>query len=323
MSFFCLFNGFDSASEHDFVRRASSVDQFPLPLSYSLIGMGTPTSCRLISEARAVSSTNSRCVVFLFPTPNKPWARLADITAGDMSAWFKPYSVLTNFLSPMEGTAMHVDNSGFLGEIPFESVSRPKGAHLFRVYSMKNRRPFEFYYRTQLIEWARLEFDGHLINFAPVNNFFKTSDGRLFVAFKLEYLNYQTMVYIAESGREAVGEAFEKSCSAIGIACKRLGREVITDAKWEVWNRLKILALINRWKDEITEKNVKEFLFSLGSCSSSALSNFDQLDGFGEGRGLAIALEMVRIGKFHVPSLHEKMLANSTIVVCSSKGDSQ
>lgn len=216
---------------------------------------------------------------------------------------------------------MQDENVGFLGEAPFQNVSRPRGAHLFRVYSMKNRSPFEFYYRTQLIAWTRLEFESNLISFIPVNKVFKTTDGRLFVAFKLVYLNSETLVYIAESGQEAVEQAFEKCCLAVGITSKRLGREVIKDAKFEVWNRFKILSFITRWKDEITAENVKRFIFSLGHCSSCALNSFDQLDGFAEGRGLAFALEMVRIGKFQLPSLHERMIASSTVVVCSSKGD--
>ncbi|WP_237882425.1 hypothetical protein [Pseudomonas sp. PGPR40] len=216
---------------------------------------------------------------------------------------------------------MQDENSGLFGEAPFQNISRPKGAHLFRVYSMKNRSPFDFYYRTQVIEWARLEFDGHLLSFTPVNKVFKTTDGRLFVAFKLVYLNSETLVYIAESGLETVEKAFEQCCQAVGVASKRLGQEVINNAKFEVWNRFKILSFITRWKDEITAENVKRFVFSLSHCSSCALDSFDQLDGFSDGRGLAFALEMVRVGKFQLPSLHERWIASNTLVVCSSKGD--
>lgn len=216
---------------------------------------------------------------------------------------------------------MQDENSGFLDEVPFHNISRPKGAHLFRVYSMKNRSSFEFFYRTQLIEWVRLEFECHLISFIPVNKVFKTADGRLFVAFKLVYLNSETLVYIAEAGADKVAQAFEQCCLAMGMASKRLGREVLNDGKFEVWNRIKILSFIERWKDEITAENVKKFIFSLGHCSSCALGSFDKFDGFSDGRGLAFALEMVRIGKFQLPSLHERSIASSTVVVCSSKGD--
>lgn len=216
---------------------------------------------------------------------------------------------------------MQDKNFGFFDEAPFKNISRPKGAHLFRVYSMKNRSPFEFFYRTQLIGWVRLEFELHLISFIPLNKVFETTDGRLFVAFKLVYLNSETLVYVAESGKDKVVQAFEQCCSAIGMASKRLGREVVNDGRFEVWNRLKILSFIARWKDEITAENVKRFVFGLSHCSSCALSSFDQLDGFSDGRGLAFALEMVRIGKFQLPSLHERLITSSTVVVCSSKGD--
>ncbi|MBV4482621.1 hypothetical protein [Pseudomonas khavaziana] len=200
-------------------------------------------------------------------------------------------------------------------------MTRPKGAHLFRVYSMKNRERFEFYYRTQLIEWVRLEFDAGLIRFVPVNKVFKTAEGRLFVAFKLVYLNSETLVYFAEPGTDRVVQAFEEYCSALGMLSKILGREIINDERFEVWNRFKILSFIVRWKDEITDANLKLFVFSLSHSASCALSNFDRLDGFGDGRGLAFALELVRIGKFNLPSLREQLIGGSTIVVCSSKGD--
>jgi hypothetical protein len=216
---------------------------------------------------------------------------------------------------------MQDENFGFLGEELFQNISRPKGAHLFRVYSMKNRSPFEFFYRTQLVEWGRLEFDFNIVSFVPVNQIFQTIDGRLFIAFKLEYLNSETLVYIAEPGRDEVVQAFEKCCSALGVASKCLGREVVNDGRFEVWNRFKILSFITRWKDEITAENVRKFVFSLSHCSSCALSSFDQLDGFSDGRGLAFALEMVRIGKFQLPSLHERLIASNTVVICSSKGD--
>lgn len=216
---------------------------------------------------------------------------------------------------------MQDDNYDYFDEMPFQNILRPKGAHMFRVYSMKNRSPFEFYYRAQLIEWARLEFEGHLISFAPVNKVFKIPEGSLFVAFKLEYLNSEVLAYIAESGREAVEEAFAKCCSAMGVTSKRLGQEVIRDAKLEVWNRLKILSLITRWKHEITAVSIMEFIFSLNNCSSCALNAFDEFDGFNDGRGQAFALEMVRIGKFQLPSLQDRLIAGSTVVVCSTKGD--
>lgn len=200
-------------------------------------------------------------------------------------------------------------------------MSRPKGTHLFRVYSMKNRERFEFFYRTQLIEWVRLEFDAGLLSFVPVNKFFKTTEGRLFVAFKLGYLNSETFVYVAESGMDSVVQAFEQYCSALGVDSKRLGREVISKDKFEVWNRFKILSFIIRWRDEITAVNIKHFVFNCSHCASCALSDFDRLDGFGDGRGLAFALELVRIGRFQLPSLREQLIGGRTIVVCSPKGD--
>ncbi|MBC8982340.1 hypothetical protein IAI52_19005 [Pseudomonas lurida] len=199
-------------------------------------------------------------------------------------------------------------------------VSRPKGTHLFRVYSMKNRERFEFFYRTQLVEWVRLEFDAGLLSFEPVNKVFKTTEGRLFVAFKLGYLNSETFVYFAEAGTDKVVQAFEQYCSALGMDSKLLGREIISKEKFEVWNRFKILSFIVRWKDEITAANLKLFVFNLSHCTSCSLSNFDRLDGFGDGRGLAFALELVRIGRFQLPSLREQLIGGRTIVVCSPKG---
>ncbi|MDB5995100.1 MAG: hypothetical protein JWP42_2236, partial [Pseudomonas sp.] len=98
-------------------------------------------------------------------------------------------------------------------------------------------------------------------------------------------------------------------------------REVVNGGKFEVWNRFKILSFIARWKDEITAVNVKRFIFSLSHCPSCTLGSFDQLDGFSDGRGLAFALELVRIGTFQLPSLQERLISSSTVVVCSSKGD--
>jgi hypothetical protein len=218
---------------------------------------------------------------------------------------------------------MQDENFSFLGEVPFRNISRPKGVHLFRVYSMKNRTPLEFFYRTQLIEWARLEFESDLASFIPINKFFKTTDGCLFVAFKLVYLNSETLVYIADTGKDEVAHAFEQCCSAMGLTSKRLGQEVVNDGKYEVWNRFKIMSFITRWKDEITAENVKRFVFGVSHCCTCTLSSFDQLEGFSDGRGLAFALEMVRVGKFQLPSLHERLINSNTLVVTSSKGGAQ
>ena len=81
------------------------------------------------------------------------------------------------------------------------------------------------------------------------------------------------------------------------------------------------MSFIIRWRDEITAVNIKHFVFNCSHCASCALSDFDRLDGFGDGRGLAFALELVRIGRFQLPSLREQLIGGRTIVVCSPKGD--
>ncbi|MBY8972728.1 hypothetical protein J1G33_20235 [Pseudomonas sp. P867] len=209
---------------------------------------------------------------------------------------------------------------GFLESDPFKNVSRPKGGHLFRVYSIMNRCPMEFFYRTQLIEWGWLEFDSSLLSFIPVNKVFKTTDGALFVAFKLVYLNSEVLVYVAELGVEKVEQAFEQCCAAIGMSSRHIGTGVSGDKRFEVWNRFKILAFISRWRDDITAKNVKEFILALRNCSSCALSSFESIEGFSDGRGFAFALEMVRIGRFNIPSMHDRLINRKAVVVCSPKG---
>jgi hypothetical protein len=203
---------------------------------------------------------------------------------------------------------------------PISSASRPRGAHLFRVYSLKNRRSFKFFYRTQLVEWARLEFEPGLLSFVPENSVFKTDGGKLFIAFKLSYANSETLVYIADPRADAVSDALIKYCTVMGLGSRGIGQEVISEAKFEIWNRLKILSLIGRWREDLTAENLKKFLLCLKGCASCSLGSFEQMDGFNNGRGLAFALEMVRVGRFQLPSLHERSLAMTTPIICSSAG---
>lgn len=60
---------------------------------------------------------------------------------------------------------MRDEQLDFLDAAEVLRAPRPKGAHLFRVFSMKNHCALEMYYRTQLVEWTRFEFDSRLVSF--------------------------------------------------------------------------------------------------------------------------------------------------------------
>lgn len=216
---------------------------------------------------------------------------------------------------------MRDEQLDFLDVTETGRTPRPKGTHLFRVFSMKNHCPLEMHYRTQLIEWARYEFDSKLVSFVPLNKPFKTDEGSLRISFRLQYLNEDVLAYVVRHGNEAVEESFEKACAAIGIKTRRIGQEAVTTSRIEVWNRLKILAFITRWRHEITADSVKRFIFDLNCESQCLLSDFDQVVGFGDGKGLAFGLEMIRAGRFHLPSLRERALSHNSVIICSASGD--
>lgn len=206
------------------------------------------------------------------------------------------------------------ENYKLFGYFPFEISSRPRGAHLFRVYSMANRCKFEFYYRVQLIEWTRLEFDPHVAEFCPVNQYFKSSEAKLFVAFRACYMTRDCFLYVAKPSCEATIKEFEAYCSVAGVACKQIGGELVDSVKFEVWNRLKILSMIARWREELTENNVRHFLLSLKGYSSCAIGDIEKLEGYEGGRGVAYALELVRVGKFQLDEMQKRMISGKTII---------
>ncbi|AMN80526.1 hypothetical protein [Pseudomonas azotoformans] len=216
---------------------------------------------------------------------------------------------------------MRDEQLDFLDVAEARREPRPKGAHLFRVFSMKNHCALEMHYRTQLIEWARFEFDSQLVSFVPLNKQFKTDEGSLRISFKLEYLNEDVLAYVAGQGNEPVEEAFEEACAVIGIKTRRMGQDAVSVSRIEVWNRLKILAFITRWRHEITADSVKRFLFDLSCESQCLLSDFDQIVGFSDGKGMAFGLEMVRAGRFYLPSLCEKALSHNSVIICAASGD--
>ncbi|MFK3797081.1 hypothetical protein [Pseudomonas sp. NPDC088444] len=216
---------------------------------------------------------------------------------------------------------MRDEQLDFLDVAEARRSPRPKGAHLFRVFSMKNHCALEMHYKTQLVEWARFEFDSRLLSFEPLNKPFKTDGGSLRISFKLEYLNEDVLAYVAGPGNEAVEDAFEKACAAIGIKTRRIGQDPVSASRIEVWNRLKTLALITRWRHDITADSVKRFIFDLNCESQCLLGDFDQLVGFEDGKGVAFGLEMVRAGRFCLPSLREKALSHKSVIICAASGD--
>lgn len=216
---------------------------------------------------------------------------------------------------------MRDEQLDFLDATDGSRPPRPKGAHLFRVFSMKNHCALEMHYRTQLVEWARFEFDSKLVNFVPLNKPFETDQGSLRISFKLEYLNEDVLAYVVGQGNEAVEDAFEKACSAIGIKTRRIGQDPVSASRIEVWNRLKILTFITRWRHDITADSVKRFLFDLNCESQCLLRDFDQLIGFGDGKGVAFGLELVRAGRFYLPSLRETALSHKSVIICAASGD--
>jgi hypothetical protein len=203
---------------------------------------------------------------------------------------------------------------------PLQVIRPPKGSHLIRVSSITNRKTLEMYYRTQLAEWSRLEFDNQLVEFDAVNKNFCWEGKMLFIAFRISYLHGDCFAYIDQPSQPSLIKAFENYCSTIGSVCKPLGNEVIAASKIEIWNRLKMLSIISRWKDQITSENLKKFVAALDRFSTYSLSEIEKIDAFAGGRGQAYAFEMVRIGRFRIDTLNSEMITNGVLIKLISKG---
>lgn len=214
---------------------------------------------------------------------------------------------------------MHVKES-YDSSSPLQVIKPPKDSHLIRVFSITNRKTLEMYYRTQLAEWARLEFDNQIVDFDAVNQMFCWEGKALFVAFRIRYLYGDCFAYIDQLGQGALVKAFENYCSAIGSVCKPLGNEILAESRIEIWNRLKMLSIISRWKDQLTTENLKKFVAALDGYPMYSLSEIEKIEAFAGGRGQAYVFELVRIGKFRLDSLNNEMITGGTLIKLILKG---
>lgn len=204
---------------------------------------------------------------------------------------------------------------------PMQPLIRPVGSHLFRVFSITNRCPLELFYRTQLAEWVRLEFDNKLLSFEAINQEFRSEGKALFVAFRVRYLHSDCLIYIMPPNQDDLVKAFEDYCLAVGCESKPLGREVLANAKVEIWNKVKMLLFIAKWENDINSSNIRGFVNAVSGYAAYSVSEFQKLSGFAGGRGLAFAFEMVRIGKFRLDTLCDEAISGRTLIHIKLEGD--
>jgi hypothetical protein len=158
------------------------------------------------------------------------------------------------------------------------------------------------------------------VDFESINKAFCWEGKSLFVAFRVRYLHSDCFIYIDHSGQDALVRAFEDYCSVVGGVCKPLRAETLVGARFEVWNRLKMLSVISRWQNEITSDNIRRFIAELNGFPFYSLSEIEKLEAFSNGRGHAYAFELVRIGRFRIDSLANEMITGRTLIKLKPEG---
>lgn len=187
-----------------------------------------------------------------------------------------------------------VPNSSF----PFDSLriaKRPKGEHLYRVFSIQNRSPLTLFHFSQLVAWTAIEFDSRVVSYEVVNRWFDGKDSSLFIAFYVRLPEHDHFFYISNVEHPDTTKAFEKYSNGMNVSATALAKPVQADKSIEFWNRLKMLCVISQHQEKMTQGNLDKFLESSFSTDMT-IGELVDLPKYTDGEAVAYAFELIRQG---------------------------
>lgn len=203
-------------------------------------------------------------------------------------------------------------NSSF----PFTGLrvaGRPKGAHLYRVFSMTNRAPMTLFYHGQLVAWTNLEFDRRVISYQAINRWYDGDDFSLFVAFYVRFMERDHFIYIPDERRPEAAQAFEKYAKGLNVVATPIAQLDKPQDEVEFWNKIKMMCVITRFRDKLTARNLTQFSRSL-HVRELTIEELECSQEYPESEALAYAFEMVRIGSFSLSKMKDELLNGYSVI---------
>lgn len=205
-----------------------------------------------------------------------------------------------------------VPNSSF----PYEGLrvaKRPKGEHLYRVFSMLNRAPLTFFYFSQLAAWTKFEFDLRIDSYEAVNRWFDGPESSLFIAFYVRFVERDHFFYIPDPKHLDATQAFEKYARGSNVVATPLTTPEPSHKSIEFWNRLKMLSLITQHRERMTKENLDNFCKSI-FFKNITIKDLAGLPEYSDGEAVAYAFELIRQGRCSMCGVASELINLNSII---------
>ena len=211
-----------------------------------------------------------------------------------------------------------VPNSSF----PYEGLrvaKRPKGEHLYRVFSMLNRAPLKFFYFSQLAAWTKFEFDLRIDSYEAVNRWFDGPESSLFIAFYVRFIERDHFFYIPDPKHLGATQAFEKYSRGANVVATPLTTPEPAHKSIEFWNRLKMLSLITQHREKMTKGNLDNFCKSI-FFKNITIKDLVGLPEYSDGEAVAYAFELIRQGRCLMRGVASELISFNSIIKLNEFG---
>lgn len=194
---------------------------------------------------------------------------------------------------------------------PFSHPSRPAGAPEFVVFSHKQNERVSLFCRPTLWRFAEVEFDPWVSDLTVNQRFIELDKARIPVALAFEN-NHASIIVVSKSclGSSTTVDV-QNYADDNGLYCEILDSDFLKAERIRFENYLLMLSYINKQRDALTERNLREVMKLLprqGLTVSSAMQAVEQ--SFGE-KGAALVFELVRKGRLNVKNLRSTKLSGA------------
>lgn len=205
-----------------------------------------------------------------------------------------------------------VPNSSF----PYPALreaERPKGSHLYRVFSLTNHAPMKLFHREQLLAWTMLEFDPAVVSFEAINRWFDHVSGAIYVGYYVRYMEYDCFMYIPNPTRIESLKSFEKYAKSFNVKISPMLSEKTPQNDTLFWNRMSMLSVLVSERDKLSSRNLSQFSRSIENYGVT-IGELEQMPDYVGQEALAYAFELVRKGHFTISGLKDELLQKSSVL---------
>lgn len=205
-----------------------------------------------------------------------------------------------------------VPNSSF----PYPALreaERPKGGHLYRVFSLTNHAPMKLFHREQLLAWTMLEFDPAVVSFDAINRWFDHEGGAIYIGYYVRYMEYDCFMYIPNSASMEALKSLEKYAKSFNVRLSPILSEKAPQNDTLFWNRMSMLSVLVSARDKLSSRNLTQFSRSIENCETT-IGELEQMPNYVDQEALAYAFELVRKGHFAISGLKDELLQKSSVL---------